>query len=447
MNEPRESHPDICLNCGAPRHQRGAFCTDCGVRFTTESVVAQKPTVNAVNADSEDFWWKGFDASDKAKSFELEGRFEESKQLMDHAMHLWSEALRLGVQGKSEVSCYWFLGNELYDRALDLDEHRQLSAVPLDQIPTLSKGVSHLEKAIELDSFLESFVFRDKLNQADLLKLDLVWGAQALYIKDKDGTEPAISYIISKIKLTQHLLVVLPNLFHSFGYVYADAGSVANAVDMFRAAIKAEDYGDVIDHEDWRYRTAQIAKANAAKNLKYLEVHGKPPSEIEPDANELYELALEAGDALEYDKGIRLLDTCLCSKPDPVIAMTGFFNLFVMIQLKHDFPNRHGDSVPDDEFRWFCRMVLCVKKAINIYETQLVNRLSGEALEEVTSIYNQAKQFEKTNGITYGTTYRDRSGNLNWRDFKKVYASNSFPLACIEAEEREEAEKGFQTLR
>jgi hypothetical protein len=115
-----------------------------------------------------------------------------------------------------------------------------------------------------------------------------------------------------------------------------------------------------------------------------------------------------------------------------------------MIQLKHGFANRHGDSVPDDEFRWFCRMVLCVKKAIQIYETRLADRLSGDTLEEVTAIYDQAKHFEKTNGITYGTTCRDASGNLTWRDFKKVYAANSFPLACIEKEDRAEAEKAFR---
>ncbi len=312
-------------------------------------------------------------------------------------------------------------------------------------MPTLSRGVANLERAVELDAKLGNHVFGNKENQADLLKLDLVWGSQALYIKNKYGTEPAITYIIDKIKATQHLRVILPSLFYSFGYVYADSGSSGNAMDMFRAAINAEDYGDVIDHEDWRYRIAQIAKRNAANNLKYLEVHGQPPSPDQPDANELYEQALAAGDAQDYEKGIRLLDACLCSKPDPVIAMTGFFNLFVMIQLQHNFPNRHGDSVPNDEFRWFCRMVLCVKKAIEIYETHLANRLTGDALEEVKGIYDQAKQFEKTNGITYGTTCRDSSGDLSWRDFKKVYAANSFPLACIEKEERQEAEKALRT--
>lgn len=60
------------------------------------------------------------------------------------------------------------------------------------------------------------------------------------------------------------------------------------------------------------------------------------PLQIEDNANE-YEQALAAGDAQEYGKGIPLLDACLCSKPEALIAMTGFFNLFVMIQLKHGF--------------------------------------------------------------------------------------------------------------
>lgn len=228
-----------------------------------------------MESDPEQMWWNGFDISAEAKRLEQEDRYEESKELMDRAISLWTQALRLGVQGKSEVSCHWFLGNEFYDRAVDLDEHQKLSALPLEQIPTLSKGISHLEKALELDALLGNFIFGDKLNQADLLKLDVVWGSQALHIDNHRGAESALDYVVGKIKLTQHLLVVLPNLFYSFGYIYARAGNVTDAIELFGAAANAEDYGDVLDHEDWRYTTAQMAKRNAAKNLKYLQVHGK----------------------------------------------------------------------------------------------------------------------------------------------------------------------------
>jgi|SRR2546423_11977024 len=227
--------------------------------------------------DPEKLWWEGFDVGQKARSLEMDGHFEESQKLMERAMSLWTQALENGVQGKSEVTCHWFLGNEFYDRAVDMEEHYRLSKDPLEQIPTLSKGVTHLERAIELDAQIENFVFGNKENQADLLKLDVVWGSQARYIKGKYGIESAISYIVEKIKLIQHLRVLLPDLFYSFGMCYAEANDVNSAMTMFRAAINAEDYGDVIDHEDSRYRIAQITKKNAVNNLKYLEIHGKAP--------------------------------------------------------------------------------------------------------------------------------------------------------------------------
>ena len=89
---------------------------------------------------------------------------------------------------------------------------------------------------------------------------------------------------------------------------------------------------------------------------------------------------------------------------------------------------------------WCC----VLRKRSRFTRRGLPGRLSGDTLEGVTAIYDQAKHFEKTNGITYGTTCRDASGNLTWRDLKKVYAANSFPLACIEKEERAEAEKAFR---
>jgi tetratricopeptide (TPR) repeat protein/ribosomal protein L40E len=452
MNGETSTKQRVCLQCGALCEPRVSFCRQCGTSLRTgyddeaTSVITRK--IGDVEVppfpDPDKLWQESQELAGKVVLLQMEGRDEEASKLNDRAMYLYIQALDHGLQGKDEVMCRWLLGNALYDRAIELDEQCRLSNEPLGQMSMLSQGVANLERAIELDAKLGNLVFSNKENQADLLKLDLVWGLQASYIENKYGTEPAITYIVDKIKVTQHLKVLLPNLFYSWGHVYAKAGRVANALDMFRAATKAEDYGDVISHEDWRYRTAQIVKQNAAKNLQYLEVHGSAPSADQPDANELYEQALAAGDAQEYEKGIRLLDACLCSMRDPVIAMTGFFNLFVMIQLEHNFANRHGDSVPNDEFRWFCRMVLCVKKAIGIYETQLANRLTGDALEEVKAIYGQAKQFMKTNGITYGTTCRDSSGNLSWRDFKKVYAANAFPLASIEKEERQEANKALR---
>jgi len=277
-----------CPNCGEPASGGVNFCRSCRASLNPQydaeatSALSRPVEVSLPNQqnekpDPEKLWWEGFELCQKARSLEVDGHFEKSQRLIERAMCLWMQALENEVQGNSEVTCHWFLGNEFYDKAVDLEEHFRLSKEPLDQIPTLAKGVTHLERAIELDALIGNFVFGNKENQADLLKLDVVWGSQARYIKGNYGIEPAISYIVEKIKLIQHLHVLLPDLFYSFGMCYAEANDVDSAMTMFRAAINAEDYGDVIDHEDSRYRIAQIAKKNAANNLKYLETHGRAP--------------------------------------------------------------------------------------------------------------------------------------------------------------------------
>jgi tetratricopeptide (TPR) repeat protein len=441
-----------CPNCGAPSSIGVNYCGSCGASLNqnyaeTKSVPTgpvEVPVPNQQNKklDPEKLWSEGFSLANKSMILEVEGRSNEANELKERALSLYFQALDHGLQGKSEVMCRWLLGNALYDRAMDIDEHLRLGKEPLGQIPTLARGVLELEKAVTLDSEIGNHVFGNKEQQSDLRKLDVVWGFQSRFIKEHYGIEPALSYIVEKIKLIQHLRVLLPDLFYSFGCIYAEAGDMASAIDMLRVATKAEDYGDVLDHEDWTYRTAQVTKKNAANNLKYLETYGSAPSNsspADPNPNELYEQALTAGDRQDWNKAIELLDACMCAKPSPAVAMSGFFNLAVVIHCKYNFGMRHGESVPDDEFRWCCRMVLCAAKAIEIYETQLANRLKGESLEEVTTIYNQAKDLHKSYSVTYGVTYRDRSGNVGWRDLKKVYSSNIYPLACIEAEEKQEA--------
>lgn len=227
--------------------------------------------------DPEKLWSEGFELANKAMILEVEGRDNESNDLKERALGLYEQALEHGLQGKSEVMCRWLLGNALYDKAMDLDEHLRLGKEPLGQIPTLARGVLELEKAVTLDSQIGNHVFGNKEQQSDLLKLDVVWGFQSRFIKERYGIEPAIAYIIEKIKLIQHLRILLPDLFYSFGCFYAEAGDVSSAIDMLRVATKAEDYGDVLDHEYWTYRTAQVAKRNAANNLKYLETYGEIP--------------------------------------------------------------------------------------------------------------------------------------------------------------------------
>lgn len=288
MNETYNTSQRLCPSCGATSNVGVSFCRQCGASLKhlyddeATSVLTRPVEVSLLNQlnekpDPEKLWQEGFKLSQKALILDAEGRYNEAKELMEQVMNLYMQALAHGLQGKSEVTCRWLLGNALYDKAMELGENFRLGKEPIGHIPTLSKGVAELEKAVALDSKLGNFIFGNREQQADLLKLDVAWGFQANYVKDKFGAEAGISYIVEKIKLVQHLLVMLPFLFYTFGLCYSAVQDIESAIDLFRVATKAEDYGDVLDHEDWSYQMAQVAKRNAATNLKYLEMYGEVP--------------------------------------------------------------------------------------------------------------------------------------------------------------------------
>ena len=193
-----------------------------------------------------------------------------------NAIDLFKQALKQGLSGKNEVWCRFRLGNLLYRKSFQSD-YSKISKEGLHGIPTLSAAVSELEKAITLDSQQGNLVFSDEEVQADLLKLDVVWGAQSSYIKSKSGYDAAINYLMEKVELIRFLKVDLPSLCFSLGMNYAESGRISEAKIMLGNAQSAEDYSDELDGDDFFYEAAQIAKQDAANNLKYLEVHGQVP--------------------------------------------------------------------------------------------------------------------------------------------------------------------------
>lgn len=424
----------ICPSCGASVPEEAKFCSQCG---TSLAVSQTEPKI-----DPEKLWRDGYESSKEAFQAEMQGNFNDAERLNQRAVQLFKEALDNGLEGRNEITCRWLLGNALYDENIRT-EYENIHSKGLKNIPHLERGVKELEKAVMLDSRQENSVFSNRQPQSDLLRLDTIWAAQSGFIKERNGTKSAISYLKEKMKIIQHLGIFLPNAHYSLATYYLEENNVAEAKNMFRVVMNAEDYGDVLDSEERHFCVAQITKGNAAKNLKYLETHGQPPSKKSasgPDPYELYEQSLQAEDRQDYGKVIELLNTCLCMKPDPVLSMVGYFNIAVAIHSKHNFGNRRGESIPDDEFRWCCRMTLCAAKSIKIYETQLANRLTGDKLAEVTGIYQQAKKFYNYS-VMYGMTHRDRYGKAEFRNLNKVYNSYAPPLACIEGEERQEAAK------
>lgn len=192
------------------------------------------------------------------------------------AIDLFKQSLSQGLSGRNQVWCRFRLGNLLYEKSFQ-SNYSKISKEGLDSFTTLSAAVSELEKAILLDSQLGNLVFSDEEVQADLLKLDVVWGAQSSYLKSKNGYDAAISYLMKKVELIRFLKVSLPSLYFSLGMNYAESGKISEAKDMFRTARSAEDYSDELDEDDFFYEAAQIAKKDAANNLQYLETYGKLP--------------------------------------------------------------------------------------------------------------------------------------------------------------------------
>ncbi len=191
-------------------------------------------------------------------------------------------ALGQGLSGRNEVYCHYRLANSLFagsgtyhhERAF-ASQGRNIKKAGLHTLPTLAAAVNELEKAVLLDSKLGNLVFSDEEIQADLLKLDLVWGFQNSYIKRKNGNDAAISYLMEKVELIRSLKVSLPSLFFCLGINYAEAGKISEAKDMFRSAKSAEDYLDELDEDDIFYIFARTSKLNATSNLLILEARGK----------------------------------------------------------------------------------------------------------------------------------------------------------------------------
>lgn len=434
MSDMLNSSAKNCPNCGTSVPEYAKFCSNCGAAQSSEQF--------QLKPDPEKFWREGYEFAKQAFQAETKGNFNEAKNLNQQSVQLFIEALDSGLTGRNEITCRWLLGNALYDENIRT-EYENIQSKGLKNIPNLERVVKELEKAVKLDSTQENGVFSNRQPQSDLLRLDTIWAAQSGFIKERNGVKSAISYLKEKMKIIQHLGIYLPNMYYSLATYYLEENNVAEAKNMFRVAMNAEDYGDVLDAEERHFCVAQITKGNAGKNLKYLETYEVPPSETSassPNPYELYEQSLQAEDRQDFGKVIELLNSCLCMKPDPVLTMVGYFNIAVAIHSKHNFGNRRGESIPDDEFKWCCRMTLCAAKSIKIYETQLTNRLTGDKLAEVTGIYQQAKKFYNYS-VMYGMTHRDRFGNAEFRDLKKVYNSYAPTLTCIEAEEKQEAAK------
>ncbi|MDQ3685009.1 MAG: hypothetical protein M3430_05335 [Acidobacteriota bacterium] len=80
-----------------------------------------------------------------------------------------------------------------------------------------------------------------------------------------------IELFLHKVEIIRSLEISLPAIFYYLGMYYAESGKVAEAKNMFRTSINANDFSDELDEDDFFYEAAQVAKKDAVNNLKYLE--------------------------------------------------------------------------------------------------------------------------------------------------------------------------------
>lgn len=129
-----------------------------------------------------------------------------------------------------------------------------------------------------------------------------------------------------------------------------------------------------------------------------------------------YKVAASAMQAGDNTTAIRNFDQCLCLNPVAEIALAAWFNLATAIIRKHEFPNRAGESIPDDEFKWHECVLKCFAKVKEVYEQSMDLR---PAVRQSFKTYERAKEnLYRMTG--YGLLITDHRGRTLHRDLKKI---------------------------
>ena len=87
-----------------------------------------------------------------------------------------------------------------------------------------------------------------------------------------------------------------------------------------------------------------------------------------------YKIAASAMQRDDSSTAIEHFDECLCTNPPAEIAMAAWFNMATAIVRKHRFPQRAGDTIPDDEYKWHECVLKCFAKVVEVYEASVDSR-------------------------------------------------------------------------
>lgn len=138
----------------------------------------------------------------------------------------------------------------------------------------------------------------------------------------------------------------------------------------------------------------------------------------DPNAPSLehYKVAAAFMQSGDTSAAIQQFDECLCLDPDPQIAIAAWFNLGTTIIREHQFPNRDGDTIPDDEYKWHECVLKCFAKVIEVYEASIDTR---PGIRQSEQAYNRAKDnlYRMT---AYGLIVTDDRGRTKQRDLEPI---------------------------
>jgi hypothetical protein len=129
-----------------------------------------------------------------------------------------------------------------------------------------------------------------------------------------------------------------------------------------------------------------------------------------------YKIAANAMQMDDHLTAIRHFDECLCLNPHAEIAMAAWFNLATTIIRKHKFPQRDGDTISDEEYKWHECVIRCFTKVVEVYEEAVDSR---PGVKQSFQMYSRAKDniYRMT---VYGLVVTDARGNTKQRDFEKL---------------------------
>lgn len=155
-------------------------------------------------------------------------------------------------------------------------------------------------------------------------------------------------------------------------------------------------------------------------------------AESDSPAREYLNRAITARKHGNYDLAILDLDICLCSTPEPSIAIIAWYELSGVIAFKFNFLDRNANAVTVEEYVWHLRVSKCLRNVIDIYEKVLAHA-TATSEGYYRKIYEQVKgRFSDSSGAFL--TYFDEDGVLHEHSFSEIEKVDLSPLLCLDVE-------------